>query len=385
MATPIKRGKKWRIQPSKTLRDGTKVRTSITADTKQEAIQLARIWEVDIEANDKHPSNFTVEDCLDKYRETCKAQKLSPSYIKLQKEKKSAYTSILKIQVRNLSLSDIQDHFNARAVTGVSPGTLKLEKTILKSALKPYAPHLNFESIKLPKSKKRKKKQFRSEWKHTVPEKIVEMYGKADMYIYGILTIHAGLRPSESYALTFGDLSKEPIIDKSDDGTEIKIGTIKIDKALVQDEDRTYTKKDPKTDAGYRTIEIAWELIDEILSIHPRGKDDEQIIKLKPQSVVKPWRDIRKALNLPNDIRFYDLRHFYATAKVLSGATEEELQSDMGHSKSSFTHEVYVEIMADHKEEANRIFVKDSSVAIQNLRKIEDKKVRQKDVDKGQK
>jgi len=385
MATPIKRGKKWRIQPSKTLRDGTKVRTSITANTKQEAIQLARMWEADIEANDRHPNNFTVEDCLDKYRETCKAQKLSPSYIKMQKEKKSAYASILKMKVQNLTVSDIQDHFNGRSESGISPGTLKVEKAILKSALKPYAPYLNFDSIKLPKTKKRKKKQFKSEWKHTVPEKIVEMYGKDDMYIYSILTIHAGLRPSESYALTFGDLSPEPIIDKADDGTEIKIGTIKIDKALVQNENRVYEKKDPKTDAGYRTIEIAWELIEEILAIHPRGKNDKQIIKLKPQSVIKLWRNVRKTLSLPDNIRFYDLRHFYATAKVLSGATEEELQSDMGHSRSSFTHEVYVEIMEDHKQEANRIFVKDSSAAIQNLRKIEDKKNKQEDTDKGQK
>ena len=69
-------------------------------------------------------------------------------------------------------------------------------------------------------------------------------------------------------------------------------------------------------------------------------------------------------------MRRYDLRHYFATQLVVSGATEEELQEQMGHATSAFSHSVYVEIMSDHKDIATTQFAKNSKSSIDELADI---------------
>ena len=68
---------------------------------------------------------------------------------------------------------------------------------------------------------------------------------------------------------------------------------------------------------------------------------------MKPGKCSTYWLVIRKQLGLPKTMRFYDLRHFYATALAYSGASEEEIMSRMGHSTSTFTHQVYIELFEE--------------------------------------
>ena len=79
---------------------------------------------------------------------------------------------------------------------------------------------------------------------------------------------------------------------------------------------------------------------------------------MKPGKCANLWGQVRKALNLPDDMRFYDLRHFYATSLKSSGATEQELAAAMGHSTPVFSNDVYVEIFEEDQRAANRAMAK---------------------------
>ena len=107
-----------------------------------------------------------------------------------------------------------------------------------------------------------------------------------------------------------------------------------------------YIEKTTKTESGIRSIPVSWSLVQSIIEVKKRGRDSERVLDLKPALVDRRWNRLRTALNLPENMRFYDLRHFYATLVAYSGASEEELASMMGHSTSSFSHAVYVELFS---------------------------------------
>ncbi len=76
-------------------------------------------------------------------------------------------------------------------------------------------------------------------------------------------------------------------------------------------------------------------------------------MQLTPNNIGHRWRKTREALGLPETMRYYDLRHYFATSCVLSGYNEEELKTAMGHTTSTFTHQIYVEMFAEHQAQVN--------------------------------
>ena len=369
MATPVKRGKKYRIQPHKTLPDGTYVRTSITADTKAECKRLADAWinEVDLKYSGK---TITVGEALDAYIETCRAQKLSSSSIvSYVSRRNNSYVGIIDKRINSLTIRDIQDLVNKRSEKGISPKTLRIDLILLRQALLPYNVNIDTSKIKLAKTNIKPKMEFRESWQFDVPAKMAELYGKNDHYLYLLFIIYAGLRPSESFALVWGDISKDPIIIYVD-GKMIKLGTIDISKACVIAESGDYEIKKTKSEAGNRIVKVPWTFIEELTAVKSRGKDTDRIFDVKPNSSGIQWQAVKKALGMPSDMRRDDMRHYYATTKVMAGATEEELQTDMGHTTSTFTHKVYVEMISEHKDSVNVNFTLLSQQALEKLRSI---------------
>ena len=348
----------WRIQPHKTV-NGKYIRTSITAPTKKEAERLAANWEVEQDVEDKKKE--TLKDVFDAYIKTCKAQGLSPSTIVDYKHRsKTSFPDLLDKNFEDIETKNLQAQIDKRAEKN-SAKTIRNDLAFFSAATASRNKKIDFSKLKLAKNKKRKKLEMKSEWKVSIPKKAAELYGKDDYYLYLILIIYAGLRPSESFALEWGDLSKAPI---EIDGEWI--GYIDVSKAKVKSEDG-YAEKTTKTESGIRKVVVSWSLIKEILSVKSRGNDDDKIIENHTLYKAERWPKIKEELGLPQELRRYDLRHYFATSLVVSGATEEELQEQMGHSTSAFSHSVYVEIMADHKKVATTKFAKNSKASIDEL------------------
>lgn len=351
----------WRVQTYKMV-NGKPVRASITAPTKKEAERQAALW--DAEQTENSNKKESLKEVLQEYIATCKAQGLSPSTLKEYISRaNNSFPDLVDKKWDTIKTQDVQAQIDKRIET-VSPKTIRNDLIVLKGALASRGPNINFNKLKIAKMKNRKKIIMKQEWKVDIPKKVVELYGKDDYYLYIILIIYAGLRPSESHALKWSDLSKTP---EEINGT--KIGYINVSKAVVESADEGFEEKETKTESGIRRVVVSWSLIEEITSVKQRGNDDERILKYNPY-YARRWETLKKELDLPENMRRYDLRHFFATSLVVSGATEEELQEQMGHSSSSFSHSVYVEIMYDHKQTTTTKFAENSKSSIDQLKNI---------------
>ena len=354
---------RWRIQPSKKLDNGTLLRTSITADDKKEAERLAAIWIAEQDANQGR--SMTLGEAIDLYIDSCEKSGNSPTTIKeYSSRRKSSFPDIINYRLDKLTPALIQQQINSRLET-VSIKTVRNDFYLLKPVLSLYGPQISLSRIKIGKKAKRKKLRMKEEWKVKIPSKIAELYGKSDFYFYVFFLIFAGIRPSEAFALTWGDLSPAPET-RLFKGQKFSVGYITINKARIRTKDSGYKEKDPKTEAGTRVLELDWSFFNELYSVRPRGNDEEKVFKINPYCNDRKWKSIKRALNLPEELRQYDLRHFHATDIAYSGASEEEIMERLGHSSSSFSHSVYIEIFEEHEAALN------ASLSVRTAQAIKD-------------
>lgn len=344
---------KWRVR---TCDDG--VRRSYTADTKKEAERLAAIGIE--EERERARKGMTLAEALEAYIVTCKAQGYSPSTAaEYTSRAKSSYPQIEDKRLDRLTLHDIQSQLDKRINDGKSIKTVRNDWYLLRAVLGTYAPQINLSRIRVAKRQSRPKMLLRESMPSYIMDAVRNMC--ADFRIYVALSMFAGLRPSESYALRWRDLSADPIAVVSD--PPYNVGEISVSSAMVRDEKGVYTRKAPKTESGNRTQMIAWSLFEFIYGLKQRGNDDESILTMKPNSASKAWASVRKTLSVPETMRLYDLRHLYATAVANSGASEEELAARMGHSTSAFSHQVYVELFEERQKNTNAALARATNAA----------------------
>ena len=334
-------------------RDGKRIVKSFTGSTKRECEAAYKQWmaaggKLDI-ARGK-----TLGECVDDYISTGKMQGFSPSTIKgYVAIRKKAFPKLMTMDIGKITAADVQKAVNDESAR-VKPKTLRNEYLLIRSVLKRERSDLDLSLILLTKQQGRKKTVLRNGLAKDVLDYCRE-HQPADIYAYCSFIIAAGLRPSEIYALTWGDVSKDPIItiDKT------RIGYITVDKARVKAVDGQYKGKTTKTEAGRRMLQVPFEFVEDLESMIPRQADDVNILTAKPADMTNHWgKTIRKALDLPDGFRYYDLRHYYATVVATSGATEDELKARMGHTSSSFSHNIYVELLEDRQAKIDSVIGK---------------------------
>lgn len=189
--------------------------------------------------------------------------------------------------------------------------------------------------------------------------------------VYFNLAVYGGFRRGELIGLNWEDIDPEN-------------KTIRIRKAVSLSDDGQYIK-DPKTESGKRTIrvpQVCFDLLDEwkteqkkiCLTLGSawegyRGKDFEknpvfiQTDTGKRMNVQSPSAKFRKILNAYNRtvpeadqlplIRLHDLRHTNASHLVASGVDIETVAKRLGHSKPSFTLDVYGHALEENDEKAS--------------------------------
>ena len=340
--------------------EGKRIYKSITARTKREAESSAAIWiaERDIrrEAEEREKARAaipTLDEAMTSFIETCRAQGYSPAtlggYLKIQR---NSFAALADKKIDEITAADVQRAVDARAA-GHSPKTVRNDYAFLHAVLKRYNPDLNLAGIILAKNRKKAKRVFCQSWAADIL-KYIRDNQRMDFYIYTLFIVCAGCRPSEIYSLTWGDLSIRPMIRLDADGTQYRVGQICIDSAAVRGPDGQYHEKDPKTEAGNRVQTLDWSFFAELYRIRRRGADDDRIVSMKPGKCSKYWQTVREHLGLPDSMRFYDLRHYYATQMSSAGASDEELAAAMGHTTAAMTHDVYIEIFEEDRRRVSR-------------------------------
>lgn len=144
-----------------------------------------------------------------------------------------------------------------------------------------------------------------------------------------LLATFANLRWGEAVALRRNDL-------------DLKAGTVRVERTLVQVTGKPLHFGPPKSDAGVRTLPIPAIVLPEVAKhvdeFAQDGEDGlifvgEQGALLRRQNFRRNWLRALAAAGLKG-VRFHDLRHTGNTLAAIAGATLPELKERMGHASN---------------------------------------------------
>lgn len=270
----------WRVQVYSHKDNGKRIYKSFTAGTKAEAEMLAAEYKAGkkrIEDND-----VTVKEAIDGYIKI-KEPVLSPSTVRGYTGMKHHYKPINNKRIKILTSKDMQQ-FVSDLSKKVSPKTVRNVYALLTCSIALYAPDMSFK-VTLP-AKQIKRPVSPSD------EDVKALYGAAsDKMKVCILLGMRGVRRGEISALKYED---------------IQDGIAHIHADMVKNADGEWIYKEiPKTSESDRFIPV------------PIGNGTGFVVSWTPDSITKRFIELRDSLGL--NIRFHDLRHYFAsTAAILN-------------------------------------------------------------------
>ena len=306
---------------------------------------------------------LTLAVAMERYIETCRIMSTSDeaeysvatvaSYASICRSvcAHPAFAGIVNIPIDQINIGSLQTALdNVTKSKTVSAKTLRNWYGLIKPTLDKYGPDIRLDRIKIQKGKKRKQMTISEA---SIPN-VLSVARRIDeeFFLYVLFTAVLGTRPSESYALTWGDISAEKMVSIVG-GMPHDFGEICIHKACVRDEFNKYREKGNKTEAGTRNLSRHWSFFELLYSVKPRGKDDERIFTMTPNNAPYRWKLLKKEVDLPEGMVMYDLRHYHASVMKACGAPDNYIASDMGHSDIAITNNYYVEEIAEKKQEIN--------------------------------
>lgn len=162
-------------------------------------------------------------------------------------------------------------------------------------------------------------------------EKIVN--ASADFWLLPYFFLWTGLRRGEALALTWSDIDFD-----SDE--------IHVTKSVYHEGDRPHIKQ-PKTDAGIRTIPLLFPLKEKLLAISPRPQEsyifsDDGSSPLTDRRYCTLWDAWRRETGL--SVTAHQLRHSYATMLFEHDIDVKDAQDLLGHSTAAVTQDIYTHI-----------------------------------------
>ena len=181
------------------------------------------------------------------------------------------------------------------------------------------------------------------------PEQCAELFRQCQQHRIGdviILAAMTGLRKGELFALHWEDVNISE-----------RVLTVRKNLEEVSSKRRI---KDPKTKAGRRAVVLdaigaeALESRKRKAEAEGLGKGDCSIVfanrlggyLLSSNFDRNVWYPIRKAAEIPETVRFHDLRHTQASLMLAAGVHPKVVQERLGHSDISLTLNTYSHLLA---------------------------------------
>ena len=172
----------------------------------------------------------------------------------------------------------------------------------------------------------------------------------------------AGLRQGEAFGLTVPclDLDAEARLRPPDLRKSISTGRqIHVTQQLILVTGRAPDLGDPKTDARVRVVPIPKFLVDELTShladfgVGESGlvfSDDHGRSLRRNRFSEKVWRPAVVAAKARNGAHFHDLRHYYASLLIGSGASVKTVQNRLGRESATETLDTYGHLWPNSEE-----------------------------------
>lgn len=313
------------------IENGKRKYKSFTAHTKRE-VEL-KVAEYKNNRQGYYKSNIRLSEAIQGYIQA-KTAVLSPStirgYIGMQKR---YFDRMGHERLENLTNEKIQRFISDLSVK-VSPKTVRNVYGFLMSVINFYMPSISFR-ITLPPL-------HRTITTAPSDEDIQSLFREAQPQLQLCIALAAfgSLRRGEICGLKYKD---------------IKDNTVFVHSDMVKDVNSQWILKDmPKTSDSIRVVTLP----DAIIKMLGTGNPDDFIITWTPDSITKRFIDLRKKLNI--DIRFHDLRHYFASIgavlqipqsflKDFGGWGENsKIMSSIYQNKIVSMSEHYSKIMTDH-------------------------------------
>lgn len=322
----------WRVQLyAGTDKNGKRIYESITAPTKAEAELIAATRRVELDhekLTQKYPTEQTVGEAIDVYIAERDGY-LSPKTIRDYISYRRLYLqNLMRVKIKNLSEQQIQREIN-RESRRLSPLTVRNLWRLLHAALMQVNPSQTQRYyIRLPKPN-RKETHIPNE------EQLFALFEFARgtrMEIPVVLAATCGLRRGEIAAL---DLSADVDFAKNE---------IRVTKTYTNTPSGEWIIKSPKTKSGNRTIPAPEWVIDILRDAEKSGYQPPH-----PSTITSAFSRIREKLNL--NIRFHDLRHYYASLMLALGIPDKYAMANMGHSTPDMLRNVYQHLIDAKKTE----------------------------------
>ena len=255
-----------------------------------------------------------------------------------------------------LDTTQIQRFINSRIKRGMSPKSIRSIYNNLNAALNKAVQLKILKSnpcvgVVLPKLKRFKSDVYDAEQIQYLLE--IAAQESVSIYVVCILGALLGLRRGEMTALRWDQ------VDFSNKKITICENRVQSSKGVVE--------KDPKSEAGKRTITIGEKALDALRQVkeiyddaclnnpwfHGAGyvlfKEDGN--PYRPDCITQLWGRFIQRTDLPH-IRLHDLRHTNATLLIANGVSARVVQHRLGHADISTTLQRYVHVQAAMDEDA---------------------------------
>lgn len=304
--------------------NGKKIVMSFSAPTKDEAEYLANEYRRSHMGKRPEDRTLTVSEAIERYI-TVKTPVLSPPTIRAYRSyQRTHYESIGQKQVHRLTTEDMQ-LFVSSMVGEISAKTIANVYGLLSSSVALFRPDAVFR-VTLPKRKKERRES-------PSDDVVGELFKSADPELKKCIALAAfgSLRRGEICALRHMDVT----------GT-----TVYVHADMVMDENGNWIYKDiPKTSESNRKVKLPQKVIDMLGD----GVDDEFIISINPGRVSDRFIKLRTRLGC--NVRFHDLRHYFASIGAVLGIPDSFLSQFGGwRSDSPIMKTVYQNVISVEAE-----------------------------------
>lgn len=303
----------------------------ITRPTEREAVAEAMAVKAGILKDPKPKVEKTLRQCIDEYireRENILSPATIAGYRVIQRNRMKLLMDkpLSRITERQIRAAVNQD------AAEVSPKTVKNAYGLLASVLQDHGSTVDMSHIRMPQSQRKEKQIYNRE----DLMRLIEALRGTDIEAPILLAVMLGLRRSEICALTW-------------DCVDIKNRTVRIESAVVYDENNDAIHKGTKTAGSARTLGNCPEYLMAVLDALPR--DGDLVCNMTPNVLSHRFKRFLDANDLPH-IGLHNLRHTNASILLALNVPDKYAMQLGGWTSSDTMKRIYQHLMDDELLEA---------------------------------
>lgn len=304
------------------------VRKTIIKPTEKEAIAEAMAVKAGLKEENKI-ENITLTKAIDRYIED-RSSILSPATVRGYRTlQANRLQSIMDMPVAKISTQAVQRAVNIDAKT-VSPKTLKNALGLISGVLGYYGAEIG--KLTLPEQQKKEKVIYTKEQLRI----LLDAVRGTDAEIPVLLAAWLGMRRSEILGLRWSAIDFEQ-------------GVLRIQEAIVPNEQNKMVSKGTKTAASNRAVSCPQYILD-VLSRTSRTKD--HVVTLHPETILRQMRAICEDVGIPF-IGLHALRHQNASTMLLLNVPDKYVMERGGWSNTTTPKSVYQHTMEEGRTAAD--------------------------------